>query len=72
MKVRLNVALSGTRNGHAWPACGETVDLPDSEALGMVAGGLASLVASELEIERAVAPEADVETRKSRTRKPHA
>ena len=44
MKIRLKVHLSGTRNGVAWPAYGETVELPDEEAAQMVATGMADPV----------------------------
>lgn len=41
MRVRMRVTISGTRNGKPWPPRGKSVDLPDSEAEQMVAGGLA-------------------------------
>ena len=41
MLVKMNVTISGTRNGQAWPQRGETVELPDAEATELVAAGLA-------------------------------
>jgi hypothetical protein len=41
MRVRMKVAISGTRDGESWPARGGVVDLPDEEARHMIAGGLA-------------------------------
>lgn len=37
----MNVRISGTRDGHDWPAAGEQVDLPKDEAEHLVAAGLA-------------------------------
>ena len=44
MKVRLLVVLTGTRDGIDWPARGEVVDLPQSEAEHMIAVGQAAPV----------------------------
>ncbi|WP_098010486.1 hypothetical protein [Streptomyces sp. sk226] len=41
MQVRMNVTVSGTRNGEPWPEIGEVVDLPDDEAKQLLDGGLA-------------------------------
>jgi hypothetical protein len=41
MQVRLRATLSGTRNGHAWPPAGRTVDLPDAEAVDLIRARLA-------------------------------
>lgn len=49
MKVKLNVGLTGTRNGEDWPAKGEVVDLPDAEAVDMLNAGLALPVKDEAE-----------------------
>jgi len=54
VKVKMQVYISGTRNGEAWPAAGGEVDLPDAEAAKYCANGLAIPVRSD---------EADVETR---------
>lgn len=40
MKVRMKVEISGTRNGEYWPKPGETMDLPDAEALDYIANGI--------------------------------
>ena len=42
MRVRLLVAISGTRDGVEWPARGGFIDLPDSEAADMIHAGLAA------------------------------
>lgn len=49
MKVKMLVAVSGTRDGEAWPARGETADLPDAEAADLCAAGLAEPVAEKPE-----------------------
>lgn len=42
MRVRLTQQLSGDRApGQPWPAAGEEIDLPDSEARGMINAGTA-------------------------------
>lgn len=41
MRVRMLTQQSGTRDGENWPAPGEEVDLPDSEARALVSGGSA-------------------------------
>lgn len=63
MRIRMKVALSGTRNGKDWPPPGETIDLPDNEAAAMCAAGLADPVKDEPKPETAKAPEDDVEKR---------
>ena len=47
MKVKMQVYISGTRNGEAWPAAGGEVDLPDAEAAKYCANGLAIPVRSD-------------------------
>lgn len=44
MKVRLTQQITGTRDGQPWPAAGEEVDLPESEALALLQGGAARAV----------------------------
>jgi len=34
--------ISGTRNGVAWPAPGETLDVPQTEAEGLISLGIAT------------------------------
>jgi hypothetical protein len=43
MQVRMLVDISGTRNGQPWPRIGGTIELPDDEAAGYVAAGLAEI-----------------------------
>jgi hypothetical protein len=51
MRVRMKVAISGTRDGESWPARGGVVDLPDDEAEHMIAGGLVEEADDEDETE---------------------
>lgn len=39
--VRMRQDISGLRDGEPWPRRGETVDLPDGEALDMIAASIA-------------------------------
>lgn len=39
MKVEIKVAQTGLYNGQPWPPVGETIDLPDHVAVGMIANG---------------------------------
>lgn len=41
MRVRLTTQISGTRDGREWPAPGTVIDLPDSEAHGLLTAGTA-------------------------------
>jgi hypothetical protein len=41
MLIKLTTQITGTRDGVDWPAVGETIDVPDSEAADMIAAGLA-------------------------------
>jgi hypothetical protein len=41
MKIRMLVDIAGTRNGVEWPPRGESIDLPEQEALDYIAAGLA-------------------------------
>lgn len=54
MKVRLTQSIAGTRDGQAWPAAGEEIDLPESEAVALLQNGSARAVNSK---------DADVELR---------
>ncbi|MHA7292621.1 hypothetical protein [Arthrobacter sp. HLT1-21] len=40
-KVRMVGRISGTRDGKDWPAPGEIISLPEDEALGLLANGMA-------------------------------
>lgn len=42
MKVRMNVKLSGSRDGIDWPDPGDTIDLPADEAEQLISLDLAS------------------------------
>lgn len=73
MRIRMNVSMSGTRNGEEWPAVGEEVDLPTGEAQHLVAAGVASEVGGE--VETATAPDTaetreSTSTRKTAAKKP--
>jgi hypothetical protein len=68
MKVKMTVQVSGTRNGVEWPAPGETVDVPDDEAAGLVLAGLAETVAAEPET-AAVEPSETAAVKRPRSRK---
>lgn len=63
MKVRMLIDVSGARNGQPWPPRGQDVDLPDDEAAGLCAAGIAEPVAEpDADVEKAV-PDDDAETR---------
>jgi hypothetical protein len=62
MRVKMKVAVSGARDGQSWPGIGEEIDLPDEEAAGYLAAGMAAPVIHE-DVEKAVPSEEDVETR---------
>ena len=62
MKVRMSVALSGTRDGADWPPPGAQLDVPDDEGASLCAAGLA--VPVKVEPERAVASPAETRARK--------
>lgn len=42
MRVRMKIAISGSRNGADWPPAGGEIDLPDEEAEHLVTIGLAT------------------------------
>ena len=70
MKVRILVRPTGLLNGAEWPKVGETVDLPDAVAEGMVKAGHVEKAAAKKaaakpeKAEKRPAAKADVETRK--------
>lgn len=41
MRVTMKASVSGSRDGESWPKIGETVDLPDEEAIQLCAAGIA-------------------------------
>lgn len=49
MKIRMKTQLTGSRNGVRWPVAGETKELPEGEALELIAAGLAEPVKAEPE-----------------------
>jgi len=61
MKIRMKVDVSGARNGRAWPARGEVIELPDGEAADLCASDMAEPVADD-DVETAV-PADDSEKR---------
>lgn len=69
MKVKMKIAISGTRNGEPWPRTGEKTDLPDQEAAELCAAGLAEPVAENEKIEKAVKTEATEKRGPGRPRK---
>jgi hypothetical protein len=65
----MTVSLSGMRDGQDWPPRGSVIDLPDDEAKGYIAGGMARPADKEDDVEKAVAPTEAVETRTGLTKK---
>jgi hypothetical protein len=59
VKIRMKTRLSGSRNGVRWPVAGETKELPESEALDLIAAGLAEPVAEQPKPEKATARKAE-------------
>lgn len=51
----MKVQITGTRNGLRWPVAGAEKELPEGEALDLIAAGLAEVVAEPVNPERAVA-----------------
>lgn len=58
MRIRMEVDVSGDRNGKPWPRHGQEVDLPEGEAIALCASGMATPVNKS--VETATAPEAEV------------
>jgi len=57
MRVKMQLQITGTRNGAYWPASGVEVDLPDHEGAKMCAAGSAVPV-----VETATAPKVETAT----------
>ena len=76
MLVRIKAGLTGLYNGHVWPEVGETADVPDVVAIGLLNGGFAEAVKDTGNVETATPPKVDVETAvkrgPGRPRKPKA
>lgn len=64
MRVRMKVSMSGTRDGHDWPARGSIVEMPDEEARGYIHAGMAEPVTDFRDAETAVVPKAEVREEK--------
>jgi hypothetical protein len=72
-KYTVKVQPLGLLNGNPWPEVGETIELPDAVAKGMVAAGhledvkpaKKAAAKSEDRVEKRPASKANVETRKS-------
>jgi hypothetical protein len=62
MRVRMRQYMSGTRDGHDWPAPGAEIDLPDDEGADLCRNGVAEPVAVPVPVERADAPPAEKRT----------
>lgn len=68
MKVRIKVRPTGLLNGRDWPRVGETIDLPDAVAEGMIGAGHAkALTKAEVEAEEKADDAPKVETRPANT-----
>lgn len=66
MKVRVINRPTGCIDGKAWPKKGETINLPDVVAEGMIAAGSVERVAPEPKVEKRPAPTKGTETRSSK------
>lgn len=64
MKIRMKVAVSGTRNGRPWPAYGEVAEVSDAEGADLCAAGMAEPVADPpaAKAEQATPPPAEKRT----------
>lgn len=73
MKVRMNVSITGTRNGVDWPKAGGVIDIPANEAVDMLNAGLAVAVKDAPVVESAtvepVAERTTVPAKRSRKAK---
>jgi hypothetical protein len=67
MKFVVKVRPLGLINGRDWPEVGESIDLPEDAAAGMVDAGVLEKPkkAAEKKVEKRPASKANVETRKS-------
>lgn len=63
MKVRMKIAMSGTRSGVDWPPYGETLECSDEEGAQLCAAGIAEPVVEPERMETATLPADDVEVR---------
>lgn len=57
MLVKMKVSLSGSRDGKSWPLIGETLEVPDEEAVSLINARIVEPVEPvEAPIETAAAP----------------
>ena len=54
MRIRMRDQISGTRDGVPWPPPGGEIDVSDAEGVKYCANGLASPVAVDEKVEKAV------------------
>lgn len=47
MKVRMNITISGTRDGADWPPVGESLTVSDAEGADLCAAGMATPVVED-------------------------
>jgi len=66
VKIRMKEQITGTRDSVRWPAPGEEIDLPDSEAMDLCSIG-AAVPVPEDKAEKAVAPEPEKRSRPRKT-----
>ena len=72
MKVRVIQRPTGLLNGVEWPEEGETIDLPDAVAKGMIEAGTVGKLSEKKKadkVEKRPAPTEGVETRKAPAKK---
>jgi len=62
MKIRIKAGLTGLYNGQVWPEVGETTDVPDVVAVGLLNGGFAEVVTTA-KVETATTDTTKVEKR---------
>lgn len=64
MRVKMRHQISGTRDGVAWPAPGEEIDLPDDEAVTLLRQGMAEAIEDKAAPEKATAPKTTTRAKK--------
>lgn len=67
MLVSMNAQISGTRDGVAWPAIGEVLEVPDAEGQSLVDNGYAVQVEAPKPVRVAAKAERAVPTAKPET-----
>lgn len=66
MRVTMLATITGTRDGQEWPAIGESMDLPDAEAVDMLNAGLVSPAGESVETATATPTEQATTRRRGR------